>query len=691
MREKFLLVLFILASIFSFGQKEKLVSNYDHILHNVVKMVEVLHYNQASFNDEFSLKLYDAVFEDLDADKMIFLSEDKIALKQFSLQLDDELRGTQPAFFREMAKLYSQRISQTEHIVNQLLSAPLDLFRKDSFIAVRSFASYPSSTAEKSELWKKYLTFQVLSNYVDPADSLPNFNQVDTAREARSRTLVRNIQKRNFDRMRQLTDETEYFGRYINTMIHLLDPHSNYFLPVDRRAFEEDMSGIYYGIGVLLQDRGGLTTVGELMIGGPAWRSEEVEKGDIIVGVRQESGPRQSVEGMAMAEIIKLTRGKKDTKVYISFRNAAGKVKEVAMKREALQLEDTFAKSALVGDSSKIGYIYLPKFYTSFDETNGRSSAQDLATEVNKLKTAGIKGLVVDLRDNGGGSLEEVIKMVGLFVGEGPVVQVKSRDQAPTIARADGVGKIYDGPLLVLVNERSASASEIFAAAIQDYQRGVILGSRSTFGKGTVQRGFRVPGKNFKLVDDLGSLHLTWQKYYRINGGATQLRGIEPDIVLPGIYENMKIQEKNFPYALPWDAIEPANFEFQSDAAFLPFVQTQSEKRRRRSATFDILIRNLSHLEEAENFHPLNLEDFARQRKAIRNTYDSIRLSNSAGAELAIHNTPVDSATMASREEFRKQSNNAWLNRLRRDLYLEEAYAVMHDLIGEDAVARKPD
>lgn len=677
-------VLFCLLTVsFVNAQKDKVAENYDQIVHNVAKMVEILHYNESKFDDAFSLRLFNAGFEDLDPDKMIFLQDDLEELRSYSLQLDEELRGKRVEFFRKLGATYNKRVNEAGEIINEILAQPLDLYTTDTFITVRKYVRFPGTVEEKKQVWRQFLTYQVLNMYVNVADTAFSLSTVDTAREHKIRDMVRSVQQRNLERMRQAGREEEIFGRYLNSAIHLLDPHSGYFLPVDRRAFQEDMSGIYYGIGALLQDQNGQITISELMIGGPAWRSGEIEKGDVIIAVKQENEPLQEVIGMSMPDVIRLTRGKKNTSVTITFRSVSGKTKAVKLNREALQLEDTFARSAIIGDSSRIGYIFLPKFYTSFDDSSGRSSAMDIATEVKKLKESDVKGLIIDIRDNGGGSLAEVIRMAGLFIGEGPVVQVKSRDNKPQIASSNPAEKIYDGPLLVLVNERSASASEIFAAAIQDYQRGVVVGSPSTFGKGTVQRGFRVPGDGFKLTDDLGSLHLTWQKYYRVNGDATQGKGVIPDIILPGLYANMGIQEKDFPTALPWDEIEPVNYA-RGEAPYIPFVQQQSERRRDTIPAFEVLHRNLKKLEENQVYYPLNLQAFREQRLEIRNTYDSIRSSSIRKTDLPVQNTPSDATKLSGREQFRQESNAAWLNRLKHDLYLHEATEVMFDLIGEN-------
>lgn len=678
-----LLFAFLLSSSL-FAQKSSVVANYDNILHNVAKMIEVVHYHQPVYDDAFSRKLFRSYFETLDPNRMIFLQEDLRSFQRFETLLDDELRGGKVSFFKAVDTVYSRRIRETRELVNSLLAGPLVVSGTNEVYEERDSANFPASAKEKVDEWRKYITYQVLNHYDDitSSDSASNIKVTDTAAERRARETVARIQSRWFDRLQQQAVEEENFSKYLNAMFHLMDPHSAYYLPVDKREFQEDLSGIYYGIGALLQDVDGKVRIGELMIGGPAWRSGQVEKGDVITAVAQEGEKAVNVEGYGIPEVVKLTRGKKNSRLTITFRKADGSLKQVTMLRDALQLEDTFVRSAVIEDSVRLGYVYVPKFYTNFGDQNGRSCAQDLAVELEKLKKEDVKGIIIDIRDNGGGSLEEVIKMVGLFIQEGPVVQVKSRDKDPEVASISNPTVAYAGPLVVLVNELSASASEIFAAAIQDYKRGVIIGSPSTFGKGTVQRGYRVPGANWRQSEtDLGSVHLTLQKYYRVNGDATQLKGIVPDITLPGLYQFYKMQEKNFPNALPWDEINSASYKQANDTGFLGKLRERSQHRQHSNASFRILQERLKELSDRDGRYSLNPEKFREERRQFKEAVAGIRASNVSTAEISVQNTDADAEVLKAREQFRKDSNSSWLSRLRRDLYLGEAVSVIRDLI----------
>src|SRR5215213_4356874 len=343
----------------------------------------------------------------------------------------------------------------------------------------------------------------------------------------------------------------------------MMDPYTEFFPSIDKRYFDEQLSGQFFGIGASLTYEEGNIKVGSLLTGSPAWKSEKIEVGDIITKVAQ--GNEQPIEltGYTVEDAVKLIRGKKGTEVKLTLKKKDATLKTVSLIRDKIVQDETFARSTVVDNgTSKIGYIFLPEFYANFDDPNGSRSALDVAKEVNKLKEQKVDGIVIDLRNNGGGSLYDVVQIAGLFIDQGPVVQVKDRDGKPTVMRDKDNNVLYDGPLAVMVNEFSASASEIFAAAIQDYGRGVIIGSSSTYGKGTVQRPFGLdPETNFMSTNsDLGSLKLTLQKFYRVNGGSTQLKGVVPDVVVPDQYEYLQFREKDNEDAMKWDEISKANY-----------------------------------------------------------------------------------------------------------------------------------
>lgn len=677
-----------LLSIPAFAQKSKVVDNIDLVFHNTTGMLQQIHYAPQPLNDHFSGQVFTEYLQQLDGGKRFFLRNDITRFKDFEWQLDDEMRGKMVQFYKVVNNVYKQRVKEAEAFINEILSQPFSFTTDEYFNDSPKNILYCKNSEELKARWKNYLKYQVLVQYDDLLEQRKkdsSNHSTDAQLEAKARETVGRIEKRSFENILKLTADEEAFNLYLNSIINLYDPHSSYFLPVDRREFQEGMSGIYYGIGALLQEQNGKVSIAELMIGGPAWKSGQVEKGDVLVKVQQGgSNEKTDLAGLAMSEVIKLTRGQKGTTVTITFRKNDGSLREVTIQREALQLEDTFVKSAIINDSTgKIGYISFPKFYTNFGDPNGRSCATDMALELEKLKAENVEGVVIDIRDNTGGSLGEVINMVGLFIKQGPVVQVKSSIGTPYVSTVNNPEILYDGPLVVLVNEMSASAAEIFAAAIQDYHRGIVIGASSTYGKGSVQRGFGVSeNKNQFGGDnlDLGTIHITLQKYYRITGAATQLKGVSPDIQLPGIYEPYKMQEKDNPTALKWDTIASAPFALSSHSDEVSRTIAAAAGRIEKDSLLLSLRKNIHWLENRSNLHSMRLDKYRAEKKQLQQTIATIRRQMVTTDSLAVINTADVQEELKHKEQFRNDSNRSWLNSLKKDLFLSEAILVMQTL-----------
>lgn len=671
----------------SFAQKSKVTENVDLVFHNTADMLQQIHYAPKKLDDKFSVQVFTSYLQQLDPGKRFFLKDDLHQFKKYELQLDDEMKGKVVHFYKVVNTTFKQRLNESEAMVEELLKQPFTFTAKEVYNTNTDKLDYCRSADDLKSRWRNYLKYQVLGQYEDLLDihMRDSANRQSEAQiEEKARQTILRIEKRNIANLLKLTTDEEAFNTYVNSITNLYDPHSNYFLPVDRREFQESLSGVYYGIGALLADMQGKIGIGELIIGGPAWKSGQVEKGDVIVKVAQQGGKPVDVAGFAMTEVIKLTRGQQGTAVTITFRKSDGSLKEVTIKREALQLDDTFVKSAIIEDSVKLGYISFPKFYTDFGDANGRSCAADMARELARLQQENVKGIIIDIRDNIGGSLGEVINMIGLFIREGPVVQVKGPAGEPYVSRVKGKTVLYDGPLVVLVNEMSASAAEIFAAAIQDYHRGIIVGSSSTYGKGSVQRPFGIGDNRIgasSVNTDLGTLHVTLQKYYRITGAATQLKGIEPDIKLPGIYEPYKIQEKNNPTALAWDTIQAVPFAVMDEQGAIPKVVAISGGRMQYDSTLLSLTKNLHWMQNRSKVHPLQLDKYRSAEKELQTKVSEIRKQLVSAKPMGVKNTTDMDEALKTKEQFKNDSNRAWINSLKRDLFLSEAVYVLYDYL----------
>jgi carboxyl-terminal processing protease len=413
------------------------------------------------------------------------------------------------------------------------------------------------------------------------------------------------------------------------------------------------MSGEFYGIGASLRDEDGNIKIASIITGSPAWKSGELTVGDVITKVAQGDAEPTDLTGYGVPDAVKVIRGKKGTEVRLTVRKSDGAVKVLKLIREKIVQDETYARSAIVSNGkSKIGFIYLPEFYANFDDPNGRRCADDVAKEIAKLKEQKVEGIILDLRSNGGGSLYDVVKMVGLFIEDGPVVQVKDRDGKPSVLKDRDKSLLYDGPLSVMVDEFSASASEIFAAAIQDYKRGLIIGSTSTYGKGTVQRNIGLD-KDMGFMSansELGTIKLTLQKFYRINGGSTQLRGVVSDIVLPDFNEYFKLREKDDPDALPWDEIQKADYSVWNSGYDVNSLRSSSQLRVNNNPAFNLIKTNSEWLAAKENakVYSLNIEKFRDEKKKVGATLKQLESLNKLPKELEVSALPQDNGKYAN-------------------------------------------
>ena len=415
--------------------------------------------------------------------------------------------------------------------------------------------------------------------------------------------------------------------------------------------------------------------------------------GDIIIRVAQGEGPNVDLLGFGVQDAVKLIRGKEGSIVNLTIKKPDATLKTVKLKRERIENVETFARSAIIKDSinnAKIGIIYLPEFYADFNNPNGRRSYNDVAVEVEKLKAEKVDGIIMDLRWNGGGSLIDVVNMVGLFIDKGPIVQVKDRNNRPQIFNDRDEGVKYSGPLAVMVNEFSASASEIFAAAIQDYGRGVIIGSTSTFGKGTVQRQIGLDQKSGITLDesDLGSVKLTMQKFYRVSGGSTQLKGVVSDIVLPTQIEALKLREKDNDYALPYDEISKTNYKPWGSAYDLNQIRQMSNARIANDSVFRIIKSNSEWISsEDDKSSSLNIDDYRKEKKIIKGKSDQVNAVLKLKKKMPVSVLPQEKDKYKN-DPVRQDRINQWLKGMSEDIYLNQSVKVIEDMIGLDNLAK---
>lgn len=682
-------------SIYGTDSNEK-IAQQQKLLSTVGALLEQQHYSPKKIDDDFSKKIFNAYLDQLDGDKSIFIASDVNGLKKYEKSIDDEIHGSGIQFQPAVSAIYEKRIAETMIFYKDILSKPFDYTVNESVQLDGDKLSYTNSDAERKDRWRKKLKYYALERFVDLQEEREKNKGKDSFKvlpddslELNARTSVLKMMDRTFNRIKTTFTEDQRFNAFINVITNSMDPHTDYYPPVEKRAFDERMSNQFYGIGAQLQQDDNGIKIASVVTGGPAWKSGAIVAGDIIIKVAQGSTEPVDVSGYGTEDAVKLIRGDKGTEVRITFKKQDGTTKTVALIREKIEQDEGLARSAVIMQGAeKIGYIALPDFYANFEDKNGFKCSEDVATEVKKLKAEKVKGIVIDLRNNGGGSLLEVVKMVGLFIKTGPVVQVKERDGRvdQQTWRDNDESVLYDGPLTVMVNELSASASEIFAAAIQDYKRGIVIGSSSTYGKGTVQRPipFGRPIDFYSTRTEFGAVSLTFQKFYRVNGGSTQLKGVVPDIIMPDTYEYLKIREKDNPNSLPWDAIPQTKYQTWDgvEANKLDGIIKNQQARILSDENLILLQNNLKWLtQNGENPINLQIDQFKQMQKQVTSTVTQNNNLLKLKSDLNVQAMEADNDKFYNNPDKNKGIRyQEWLKLLKQDLQIDAGIKIIKEL-----------
>ena len=678
-------------------------SKYAKVLRNAGMLLEEGHYSPKAIDDNFSKSVLKKFTEELDNEKSVFLQSDIASFKKYETKIDDEIHGSELLSFFAINEVYTKRRDESFVIINEMLAKPFDFTKDEAVKLDRDKSEFPKNEDERKEVWRKSLKYITLAKFVElQEDREKNKSKkdfvvkADSTLEREARDQVRKRMERSMTTKKTHETTDENFSAFVNAITQTMDPHTDYFPPVDKRSFDETMSGSFYGIGAQLKEDDGKIKIASLIAGMPAERNGDVKVDDEIIKIAEGKAEPVDVTGYAVTDAVKLIRGaEKGSEVRLTIKKADGTIKVISLLRDKISLEDTFAKSAVINGDHKIGYIYLPEFYQDFQNPNGPKCSNDVAKEVEKLKGENVEGIIIDLRGNGGGSLSEVVKMAGLFIEEGPVCQVRSRDEAkPVVLRDRDKNILYSGPLTVMVDETSASASEIFAAAIQDYKRGIIIGSTSTYGKGTVQRNISLSPESEnplfanRKTEDLGSIKLTLQKFYRVNGGATQLKGVVPDLILADRLEQYKFREKDNNASLPWDEITKADYQpWVSNVNNEVVINTINEQVSKGSV-FSKIKANVEWLEaNSAKEAPLNIVKYKKELEQLKAVYKQMDELYKISKELNVKNTAADTVNISSAKD-KVEKNKQWLKRLSGDIYIDETVKAMNNMIMQKATAK---
>ena len=649
------------------------------------------HYDPETIDDAFSENVFMNYLESMDGQHRFYIQADVNNFNQFKTELDDQIKESKLDFFDYTYKKYIQRLEQIKAFYKPLLDRPFDFSLNEEMDLDYETMGYAESLSDLKNVWLQYFKLSTLGVYADKKEEELKKFELDSTYVMLTDVVIeeqaRAITKENMDlffEVREDLERKDYFSIYLNAIATQFDPHTYYFAPQEKDRFDTSISGKFEGIGARLQKKNQEVRIVEVISGGPVWRDQLLEEEDVIMKVAQENEEPVDIAGMRLDDVVKLIKGPKGTTVYLTVKHVDATVEVIPITRDIVELEDAFAKSSIITkENKKFGVIHLPKFYVDFNDYGERNAASDVKNEIEKLKSENVEGIILDLRGNGGGSLQTVVDMTGFFIKDGPVVQVKSTGGKKEILRDTDPSISWDGPLVLMVNEFSASASEIIAAALQDYKRAVILGGKQTFGKGTVQNVVdlnRIISSN--THGDLGALKITIQKFYRINGGSTQLEGVKSDVVFPGRYSYIETGEQAQDNPLSWDQISPADYQTWNASGNFDFAVEQS-KNRIASNSYMMLIDEQAQWiksQQDDDSYSLNYDNYSKERKQrIEETakYDQL---DDFKSSFMLQAPKADVSVLESDADL-KERRARWEEGLEKDIYLFEAVNVLEDLI----------
>lgn len=652
------------------------------------------HFMQKPLDDKLSETIFNEYFKTLDPGRTFFTAQDIEKFKDYRTKLDDKLKTGDVTFAFDVFNVLLERLDEYEKFADAAIAQGVDLTKNEELEINREKSPWAESKDELKDLWRKKL-----KNDIIILSLMDRSQKLDTAKKSAQPNGVKPHeswtpkapQERVRKRITQLThyykdlEPIEVLELYLSSIMKIYDPHSEYMSPRSEQDFDIGMKLSLVGIGALLSSEDGYTKVVKIIPGGPAESDGRLQPEDRIIAVSQENGETVDTLDMPLNKVVNLIRGEAGSKVTLSILEGAKGVnavpKQITLKRDKVMLKESEAKGKIEevkasgGKKLRIGIITLPSFYIDFNaafkgDENFKSSTRDVAKIISEFQEKGpLDGLIIDLRSNGGGSLLEAITLTGLFIKSGPVVQVKDLQSVDIKNDEDGGKVAYSGPLTVMTNRLSASAAEIFAAAIKDYNRGVIVGDSKTHGKGTVQTviGLEPLMPYLGAKFPAGSLKLTNAKFYRINGASTQLKGVTPDVIYPSFTDSMDIGEEKLSYAMPWDTILPAPYQSSGNslASIIPKLRENSAKRIDESRDFKALMKDINYFNKIKNRKTvsLNLEtrwqEYLSEKKIQEEQAKLLRLGEDDSADVQ---------NPKSKKEI-------------RDIYMDETILVTRDLI----------
>ena len=699
----FFLPLFSIVLVSSCFSPQDELSRKKSLMKAVMRTLNGEHYQPLPMNDSTSMRIFNSYLKTLDFQKRFFTIQDVSRFRKMEKSIDDQIQGETFEFYDAVSSTYRQRLASVSRAFENMLQKPSDLNETGIVETDPDKRQYPADTLALIAEWRDYFRYQIVSSVAldleiqekakSRKDTVLKIKTVEELEKAAREKTIKN-NRDYFKRLMEISEEDQ-FADFLNSIARTFDPHTDYETPKEKENFDINFTGQFEGIGATLTQRDGFIKVANIIPGSASWKQGQLKVDDVFLKVAQGDGDPVDVVNMKVDDAIKLIRGKKGTTVKLTVRKPDGSIVVIPIVRDVVILEETYAKSAILEHDKikgRFGYIFLPSFYADFSQNRGgRNCYDDVKKEIQKLKSEGINQIILDLRNNGGGSLQDVVKIGGLFIDQGPIVQVKVRNGLPQQLSDPNPGVDFAGKLVIMTNFFSASASEILAAAMQDYGRAVIVGSAQTYGKGTVQKMTDLGGfnPNLNIIGErpTGTVKLTTQKFYRINGGATQLRGVTPDLILPDVYEKIEVGEKELDFVMPWDQTIPASFSpwsKQEMGKALPDVRKirqNSKKRMEQSPYFQYVFSEAGKLKRRQDASafPLDLKSFQAQQASLKEGEDASESFNKAipgfKAKSLEANIEINKSNPA-REEVEK----GFIQRITKDYVLEEAFRIMSEI-----------
>ena len=664
--------------------------NKDKLLVDLVSYVlDKLHYDPKVINDDFSIKVYDDFIDAVDSQKRFLLKSDIELFSQYRFLIDDQINSSDITFFNLVHETLKTRIDEVEYFYEEILEVPFNFQVNEEINLDYDNLKYAENSNELKKIWRKRLKLSALDGYaskkeINDQEKENDKLSSDSEIEIESRLSISDNLK-DFFQFNSELERSDWFSIYLNTIVTQFDPHTSYLAPEAKEVFDQNISGKFQGIGARLFKRNQQVEISEVIIGGPVWRDNLLNVGDIIIAVAQSIDEEPTeISLMKLSDATDLIKGEKDTNVYLTVKRVDGGIEQVEIKRDIVELAETYAKSSIIKDDiSTYGLINLPRFYVDFEDDGERNAASDIKKEIISLKSKGINGLILDLRNNGGGSLKTVVDITGFFIEKGPVVQVKSIGGRKEILRDNDPSVIWDGPLIVLVNEFSASASEILAAALQDYNRAIILGSKQTYGKGTVQNIINLNNViSGNTYGDLGSLKITTDMFYRINGGSTQLEGVKSDLVFPNRYSYIDIGEKDLENPLSWNKIDPARYDNSEKIFNNSQVILNSKNRISRNEYFSIIDQHAKLVKSKQDDKIISLE-YSSYKDELENTKlqnDKLKIIEEFSSPYLFEWNEINFNSNNAYDDDMKEKRDRWIESLKNDIYVDEAMNILKDI-----------